>query len=184
MWSPVPRPGIATRPLPQGRGVLAPAPQGKPPARSYTGTRCSACVFSVFPPPYLCFSYSSTASRDPWASFGRVEQGAVPGVEDKLLRHCPVERPSPQGPSGGGRERSHRSRPRHYWQPEQGRFWTLSTSGFLLVTPWQHQKPDFKVLASLQLSLTYTRPTFPCPLASRLQFHQQWVRDQSTCLSG
>ena len=75
--------------------------------------RCSACVFSVFPPPYLCFSYSSTASRDPWASFGRVEQEAVPGVEDKLLRHCPVEWPSPQGPSGGGTERSHRPRPRH-----------------------------------------------------------------------
>ena len=41
MWSPVPRPGIATRPLPQGRGVLAPAPQGKPPARSYTGSLLS-----------------------------------------------------------------------------------------------------------------------------------------------
>ena len=40
-WNPVPPSGIATRSLPQGRGVLATAPQGKPPARSYTGSLLS-----------------------------------------------------------------------------------------------------------------------------------------------
>ena len=148
-------------------------------------------VSSVFPPPYLCFSCSSTASRDPWASFGRVEQeGAAPGVEDKLLRHCPVERPSPHDPRGEGRERPQRPHPRHCeitgslsrgglgLPPLQGSYWSPLDSTRNLT--WRYVPPSSFHL----LSLTYTWPTFPCPLASRLQLHQQWVRDQSTCLSG
>ena len=102
------------------------------------------------------------------------QEGAASGVEDKLLRHCPVEQPSPHDPRGEGRERPHRPHPRHCeitgslsrgglgLPPLQGSYWSPLDSTRNLTSRYLPPS-SFPAPSKSDLHLTYF------PLSSSLQ---------------